>query len=171
MAEEWKQARGYEGWYEVSSLGRVRRVRAAKGTRIGQIIKQTLSTRGRLQVSLSKNGEQHTLPVHVLVAHAFVGPKPDGTEINHIDYDCLNNAASNLEYITRAENMQHAVAHGHTLRTTMRGTDNGNALLTDGDVVAIRASRVSRDKIASMYAVSPVTIKFIRERRSWKHVA
>jgi len=169
--EEWKPARGYEGWYEVSNLGRVRRVRAGKGTRVGQIIKQTLSTRGRWQVSLSRHGEHHTFPVHVLVAHAFIGPRPDGKEINHIDYNCLNNTPDNLEYVTPIENIKHAYAHGQAERTTQRGSKQGSAKLTEADVVAIRASAIPRDKIAAAYGVSACTIKFIRNGRSWKHVA
>lgn len=169
--EEWKPARAYEGWYEVSSLGRVRRVRPGKGTRVGLIVKQQLTTRGRWQVSLSKDGEHRSLPVHVLVAHAFIGPRPDGMEINHIDFDCLNNIPSNLEYITPIENVKHAYAHGQAERTTQRGSQQGNAKLTESDIPAIRASAIPRDKIAAIYNVSPVTIKFIRNRRSWKHVA
>lgn len=169
--ELWKPARGYEGWYEVSNLARVRRARPGKGTRVGQIIKQTLSMRGRRQVSLSREGEQHTLPVHVLVAHAFIGPRPDGMEINHIDFDCLNNSPDNLEYVKPIENIRHAYAHGQAERTTRRGSQQGSAKLTEADVVAIRASAIPRDKIAAIYNVSACTIKFIRNRRSWKHVA
>lgn len=170
--ELWKPVRDYEGWYEVSDVGRIRRIMPGKGTRPGQIIKPTISTRGRLQVSLSRRGEQHTLPIHVLVAHAFIGPRPEGMEINHIDLNHRNNVATNLEYVTPRGNINHAYSHAeHRERTTRRGMQNGNAKLTDGDVLAIRASAIPRDKIAAIYGVSPCTIKFIRNRRQWKHVA
>lgn len=167
--EEWRPVRSFEGWYEVSNLARVRRIRPAKGTVVGTIIKQTESTRGRRQVTLSKEGKQRTLPIHVLVAHAFIGPKPACTEINHIDYDHTNNLPSNLEYVTQIENIQHSYRHGHAL-TAVRGSHSPHAKLTEADVMAIRQSPLSRAKIAALYGVAAVTIKFVRTRRSWRHI-
>lgn len=170
--EEWKAVVGYEGWYEVSSLGRVRRIRGGKGTEgIGYILSPGVSTANRLQVVLSRHSKQKTLPVHVLVAYAFIGPRPAGMHINHIDFDCRNNRADNLEYCTPLENARHAYANGQAERTTMRGSNNGNAKITEADAVAIRYSAIPRDKIAAIYGVSACTVKFIRNRRHWKHVA
>jgi hypothetical protein len=167
--EEWRAVVGLEGWYEVSSHGRVRRVMPAKGTVVGTIIKPTLSTRDRIQVTLSRNGKQKTYPVHRLVASAFLGPCPDDKETNHIDYDHKNNRADNLEYITRQENMTHSYQHGHAL-TAVKGSASPNTKLTEADVIAIRQSPLKRADVATLYGIAAVTVKHIRARRSWRHI-
>lgn len=97
--EEWKPVVGYEGLYEVSSLGRVR-------SRQG-LLRQSLANRYP-SVHLSRDGKQATHRVHRLVASAFI-PNPDGREtVNHIDGDRTNNAALNLEWVTTSENVRHA---------------------------------------------------------------
>ena len=160
---------GFEGWYEVSNLARVRRIRSGKGTRSGQIVRQTRSLRGRLQVSLSREGRHKTLPLHVLVAHAFIGPRPDGKQINHIDYDHTNNVPDNLEYVTALENIKHSYVHGHGL-TAVRGEASPQAKLTAEAVRAIRASTLTRAALAAQYGVAEVTVKCVKTRRSWRHI-
>ena len=76
----------------------------------------------RLFVTLSKNGKYKPTKVHKLVAAAFIGPRPEGLEINHIDGDHQNNAASNLEYCTQSENMKHAVRLGLVIPPTRVGS-------------------------------------------------
>lgn len=118
---------------------------------------------------MSKDGHQRTLPVHVLVAHAFIGPKPLGREINHIDYDHTNNLPSNLEYVTTLENIRHSYAHGHGL-TAPRGEQNSQAKLTAEAVIAIRASKLSKPALAARYGVSVPAIKAVRRGRTWRHL-
>jgi hypothetical protein len=77
--------------------------------RKGKVLKPQMDGNVRLFVTLSKNGKYKPYRVHTMVALAFLGPRPDGLQINHIDGDCQNNAASNLEYCTASENMKHAV--------------------------------------------------------------
>jgi len=118
--EEWRPVVGYEGLYEVSDQGRVRRVGKSAvtgkghggGARIGRILKQQPVDGGYWKVFLWKNGFQENWLVHVLVAAAFIGPCPDGYEVNHENGNKSNNAASNLEYMTRSENNKHAYATG-----------------------------------------------------------
>ena len=50
--------------------------------------------------------------VHSLVALAFIGPRPEGMEVNHKDCDKQNNALNNLEYVTHGENQRHAAQMG-----------------------------------------------------------
>src|ERR1051326_4973597 len=105
--ERWLAIPGYEGWYDVSDSGRVRRARKTKGARIGHVRKMCLAGRGYLHVTLYRGG-RHTLrciAVHRLVAAAFLGECPQGLEVDHIDGNRLNNAASNLRYIARQENL------------------------------------------------------------------
>lgn len=108
--EEWRPVVGYEGTYEVSDLGRVRSV--PRFDSIGRIraprIKQTSISNGYPYALLCKNAKQRAIRVHVLVAAAFIGPRPSGLVINHIDHDKTNNRVENLEYVTQLENMRAA---------------------------------------------------------------
>lgn len=54
-------------------------------------------------------GEYVTVKVHILVAHAFIGLRPHTMDINHMDGDKANNRVSNLEYVTRSENVLHSI--------------------------------------------------------------
>lgn len=58
------------------------------------------------------NGKNRQKYVHHLVAEAFIGERPGRLVINHKDGDKTNNSLYNLEYITHAENIQHAVSSG-----------------------------------------------------------
>ena len=110
--ETWLPVVGYEGFYEVSSFGRVRsvdRYERAHGIhmrfRRGQIIKPYEMPDGYLRTKLRKNGApQKKIGVHRVVAMAFV-PNPDNLQIvNHIDHDKQNNNADNLEWVTNRGN-------------------------------------------------------------------
>jgi hypothetical protein len=120
IVEEWRAVVGFEGLYEVSSLGLVRRVgNAAKsgngrggGARLGRVLALTPHNGGYVHVQLWKDGTPTTRLVHLVVAAAFLGPCPDGLEVNHEDGDKSNCAVTNLEYLTRPENLRHAYRTG-----------------------------------------------------------
>ena len=117
--EGWAPVIGFEGLYEVSRDGRVRRVgQAARtgrgrggGARLGRVLRGGFSGDYR-SVQLWREGKQHSRLVHVLVAEAFIGPCPDGEEVNHKDGAKTNCAVENLEYLTHSENMRHAYRVG-----------------------------------------------------------
>lgn len=112
--EEWRAVVGYEGFYEVSSFGNVRRLSRndtdGRSTR-GRLKKQSM-TNGYLFLGLCRDGKPEIVRVHRLVARAFLGECPDGLVVNHIDHDKTNNHATNLEYVTPKENIQHAARNG-----------------------------------------------------------
>ena len=123
--EVWKPVVGWEDRYEVSNLGRVRsktiEIPARNGfiyKKRGKILSACANSQGRLTVNLMRNRKGKTYKVHVLVICAHVGPKPDDCpifgpyECSHIDGDKLNNAASNLKWVTHHENEQHKKLHG-----------------------------------------------------------
>lgn len=112
MNEEWRPVPAFEAWYEVSSLGRVRRIKQACGTTIGKVLRPGRNRLGYPYVVLSREGRVTTHTVHKFVAGAFLGPRPDGLDVNHIDGDKANNRAENLEYCTRAANLSHAYRVG-----------------------------------------------------------
>lgn len=118
--EEWRPIVGFEGLYEVCSLGNVRRVgKAARqgkgrggGARIGLILKPQPRKDGYIHVQLWKEGKPEIHLVHCLVAEAFLGPAPLGYEVNHQNGRKEECYVSNLEYVTRSENNLHAYRTG-----------------------------------------------------------
>ena len=125
--EEWRSIAGYEGYYEVSNLGRVRSLKRtitnAYGVKVKirpRILRQTLSGPGKKRkkkdryksVGLHKDGVGRTFKVHRLVAEAFI-PNPDNLpEIDHIDANKKNNRVDNLRWCTHQQNMQYMVEMG-----------------------------------------------------------
>ena len=101
MNEFWKDIEGYEELYQVSNLGRAKRVTT------GRVLKQFPNKQGYLLVSLCKTGKQKSFAVHRLVAQAFILKPENKPEVNHIDENKTNNMVSNLEWCTRVENNNH----------------------------------------------------------------
>ena len=122
MIEIWKDVLDYEDQYQVSNLGNIRskdRLVNTKGnaTRLvkGSVKKLCVNKKGYAITGLSKpNTNQWTVTVHQIVAQAFIPNFVKGTEINHIDGNKLNNAASNLEVSNKSHNQFHAVRTGLT---------------------------------------------------------
>lgn len=161
-AEWWLPVDGYPG-YEVSDLGRVRRV--------GRCVLSSDGYRlGYPSVQLCVNGKRTTLFVHRLVAAAFIGPCPSGLEVNHLDRDKTNNRSENLEYVTRSENERHAYRMGFR---AARGEDNGAAKLTIDEARRIRElarcpDRASYSVIGRAFGVTGDNVRAIASGRSWR---
>lgn len=105
--EEWRPVVGFPG-YEVSSHGRVASSR--QGAR--KELRATPNSRGYLRVCLRNDGRSVTRKVHHLVAEAFIGSRPGGQQVRHLDDVKWNNTAANLSYGTRSENARDAVRNG-----------------------------------------------------------
>jgi len=169
--EEWRPVVGYEGWYEVSSQGRVRRAAPGKGTHIGYVLKPRMGWH-YFTVGLRRLGyPQRMVFIHRLVAEAFLGGPPPGFEANHKDGDKLNNRPGNLEWVTPSQNCRHALANG--LSVPARGEQKtSQAKLSD---VAVRVIRATEGygcgvKLAQRFGVSGATISRVRRRLIWKHI-
>lgn len=127
MKPTWKPVIGYEGAYEVSDDGAVRSmdrfVACKNGFRStkGKTLIPHLNGKGYLHVGLS-SGKSRTVVVHKLVANAFLGERPEGYVINHIDGNKENNAALNLEWCTYTYNNVHAL--NSRLRVIPKGKDH-----------------------------------------------
>ena len=107
--EVWKPISGFEKHYEVSNLGRVKRL---TGFSAGQCLRPGISGTKYPNVVLHVHNKRNTRRIHLLVAEAFLGPRPKGYEVNHKDGNKQNAAASNLEYVTPSENHLHAFRIG-----------------------------------------------------------
>lgn len=118
MSEHWRPVLCYEGFYEVSDLGRVRslprEVQNGRGAMVagGVLLRPTSDRGGRYVVSLSVRNRAACRSVHRLVLEAFVGPRPAGMEACHGDGDPGNNRLSNLRWDTHESNMDDQRRHG-----------------------------------------------------------
>lgn len=113
--EEWRTIPGYEGVYEVSSIGRVRSLARIdmRGRRVrARILSQWSHPSGHINVKLSLNGNSKLGKVHRLVLMSFVGPPPAEHEALHGDGNPANNRVENLSWGTRSENQYDRVRHG-----------------------------------------------------------
>jgi len=112
MSEEWRKVERNDN-YEVSSLGRVRRVKAGRGATVGKVLRACVAnSKGYLMVGLRKDNKLKSAKVAHLVAEAFIGPRPAKLQVNHKDGVKTNNAETNLEYMTGSENILHAYRTG-----------------------------------------------------------
>ena len=105
MTELWKDVKGYEGLYQVSSLGNVRSLNY-QGRGVTKPLVPKENNRGRLWFDLWKNGANQPLLAHRIVATAFIPNPLELPEINHIDENPKNNRVENLEWCTGKENRQ-----------------------------------------------------------------
>ena len=110
--EIWRSVVGYEGIYEVSNNGRVRRVATHAGRAQDRLLKPARFTAGYPGVTLSHRGFRRSATVHHLVTAAFLGPAPDGMQVRHLNGNRSDNRLSNLRYGTALENAADKTAHG-----------------------------------------------------------
>jgi len=94
---------GYEGIYQVSPEGQVRRIRKDPRSNRYKILKPVITSGGYQQVTLSRNNVRKSHFVHRLVALAFV-EGDHSLSVDHIDTNRQNNHASNLRWLTLADN-------------------------------------------------------------------
>jgi hypothetical protein len=121
VSERWLPVVGFEGYYEVSSYGRVRGVERVIWTRNqwgeherhlpARELTPVVSRRYR-KVQLSTQQKQSQSPIHRLVAEAFIGPRPHGMHTCHNDGDNFNNRADNLRYDTPKANVADSIRQG-----------------------------------------------------------
>lgn len=179
--EIWKDIPDYEGYYQVSNLGRVRsldrtltltsRGATYSRTKKGCVLAPSLQ-RGYYFVSLYRQLKPFRIAVHALVAQAFIGDRPKGFQVNHLDGNKLNNSFDNLEYCSPKENTRHAHATG--LCDSKIGDNHHAAILRSVDIPVI-LDRLRRgdtcQKVADDYGVARYSITAISKGKLWKHAA
>lgn len=114
MDEEWRPVEGFEGLYEISSLGRLK---SYKESPAGKILSIKNSKGDYLRIRLQGVGKKEkSISLHRLVAQTFL-PNPKGLDVvNHIDGNKQNNAVSNLEWCTQKYNVRESIkAHPEQL--------------------------------------------------------
>lgn len=173
--EIWRDIQGFEGLYQISSLGRIRSLdrkvmystkkTGNKFVRIdkGRILKARIKSNGYLQACLyPSNGKPVYRHIHRLVAETFL-EKGNNYEVNHLDHDKQNNKIENLEWSNRSKNKSW---------DAMAGIHN-TAKLNPTDIINIRNQYKSGIKImpiSRQYKVHHSTIKNILIGKTWKFV-
>lgn len=176
--EIWKDIKGYEGKYQISSYGRVKRIDHYSGNWHfpERILKLRYTKRDHYTVIrlTGSNRTAHDYRVHRLVAQAFIPNPENKATVNHIDGNKNNNHVENLEWNTREENMQHA--YKHHLKKPMKGALNANAKLTPDQVKQIRKEYVRQSRIhgtvalAKKYGVTNRIIGLVVNHKAYRNV-
>lgn len=120
--ERWLPIVDWEGLYEASDLGRIRRLRGRNGWGYYNkvtVLKPSVSKQGYYMVRLWRDQVPKGYMVHRLIARTFLGPRPDGLEIRHLNDDKLDNRVVNLTYGTHRENMLDIVRNGNHDRASL----------------------------------------------------
>lgn len=177
MNEEWRPVVGFEGYYEVSSLGRVRsvdRLVSVKGrwgqeyrTYAGKVLApQPTGTAKYLSVAIGRENRFVRRLIHTLVLHAFAGPPEPGDEARHLNCDNLDNRAENLAWGSRKTNREDSRREG----TLAVGERIAQHKLTQEEVLAVRAMSGRHEDIAGQFGVSRTQISRIKRKENWRHV-
>lgn len=175
-----KQCPSYPG-YSVTDDGEVfthrKRFGLGKGNGGGVRIDMNYSMRlnpylghgGYIYVSVSTGKGQRSIPVHVMLLDAFVGPRPEQMEIRHLDGNPKNNNLKNLAYGTVEQNANDRILHG----TQPRGSSHPRAKLDDASVITMRKMHNEGSSIAAIareFKIGESTARDIITRRKWQHV-
>lgn len=149
----------------------MRNTPGANNTYPGKILKRFQSTKGYLWLDLYTNRKHIIHRIAQLVALCFLGPCPNGKEINHKNGKKTDDRIENLEYITHAHNIQHAWTLG--LHKFQRGEAGPNVKLTEQDVftiIKLRKLGWTQQQIANQFNVTQATIWNILSGKTWSSV-
>lgn len=174
--EIWKDIKGYEGLYQVSNRGNVKRINRIVKSKHGNkkmkdiVMKQEINKSNYMTIGLTKEGKRKHFNVSRLVAINFIENIYGKKEVNHINGNKHDNSSENLEWVTKRENMNHAKKNG-----LMRiGEKHGRSKLKDFDVLEIRELYLtgcySQRAIAKKYNVTQSAICSILNNKVWKHI-
>lgn len=160
MGELWKPFPS-DNRYEISSHGRVRNATN------GKLLKTSNGGKGYVLFPRYRDGVYTGMFVHQAVAKAFIGDKPEGYQVSHLDGDRTNNCVENLKYELPKDNVGRKKEHG----THPTGAKNSQAKLTDEDVLSLRKyaseNKVTYEELGKMFGVSAMTANRAVRNISW----
>jgi DNA-binding XRE family transcriptional regulator len=173
MKEVWKDFAGYEGFYQASSGGEVKRL-IGICCKKERVLRKNDIVSGYIRISLIKNGKRKRILLHRIILLAFKGPCPKGMEGCHIDGNKLNNNINNLKYATRSENALDKISHGTMVLPDNKGSKSGMAKSNELQIkeikILIKEKILTQNQIAHKFNLSPQTICDIKKERTWKHI-
>lgn len=180
-SEQWRPVRGWEGLYDVSSLGRVRSTpgRVAHYLRLGKSFERPVPSKiltpyvdaddyDRVKFSRPGDGGNviHRPKVHVIVCEAFHGPRPGGAHAAHGDDNRRNNRLANLRWASPTENCSDSRRNGRM----PIGERSGTAKITAEQAQAIQASTLSARALGRMFGISAGHAWRIKVAKRWGHL-
>ncbi|MBR1146665.1 NUMOD4 domain-containing protein [Bradyrhizobium sp. AUGA SZCCT0431] len=183
--ETWKDAVGYEGFYQISSKGRVRSasrlINSPWGVKSreyeGQIKKSYIGKHGYVVTSFYIDGKMKLVKLHRLLAMAFIPNPENKPQVNHKNGVKHDNTLSNLEWATGKENMRHAIATGLKPSPKYAGALDGEkcyrATTTGEIVLKIRAeykNGATTTFLAAKYGLGLSAVVHMVHGRSWRHL-
>jgi hypothetical protein len=162
--EEWRPA----VWHKDVLVGSFGSVRLCPTT--GQEVELNQFPRGqRGYRAVCVRGK--SVYVHQLVADTFLGPRPDGQVVVHVDGNPDNNNAENLAYGTRGDVQRKAYDRGTKKPTYRRGPSRRTAGLDEAKVREIRENPdVPTPVFAAKFFVTNNCIACVRSRKTWRHL-
>lgn len=168
--EEWKGVPGFPD-HQISNMGRVRSFAfcqryGGKAPPEGRILAGGVDKDGYRRAVFCTGDVRKSIRFAPLVAELFVGPRPEGAVLRHLNGDNKDDRAENLAYGTQKENMADKKLHG----TWQGGEASGLAKLTEVIVLEIRHSNEDGTTLSKKYNVSVGAISSIRHGRAWPHV-
>lgn len=165
--EVWKDVPWFRGFYQVSSLGRIKSFKRHKN---GKILKGRKDSKGYLRITLFRKVIKKSFSIHYLVAWAFIPNPEKKPHVNHLNGIKDDNRVLNLEWVTVSENNKHTFVLNPDKN---KGSNNSQALLTEKKVKAVKRlleQGVAVNEISILAGVKPNTIYAIKNGYSWGHV-
>lgn len=159
MIEEYRKLREYP-MYRIYNTGKI------YSEHYKRFIHQHDDNSGYLQVTLVGIYGRKTVKAHILVAKAFI-PNPNNLpEINHKDCNKYNNKITNLEWVSKHDNMLHASIYSYKHREDLSPLDSNKVKL----IPILLGCGFSIKLISRLYNVGHITIRNIIQGKTWKHL-
>lgn len=166
MEEIWKDIIGWNGLYQVSNLGRVKRIYlVSKKTKI---LKPSPFIGGYWIATLCNEGRAKKFYIHRLVAIAFIPNPNNDPQVNHKDGNKKNNYWLNLEWNSSKKNIEHSYRFG----LAKIGEKRTSSKLTDNQAKEIKYLNplLTYIEMSKIYGISISVISKIRNGKTWKHI-
>lgn len=173
IMEIFKDIENYEGYYQISDLGRIKSLQRSVKNHSGfsKVLKERylnpcISKTGYYVVDFKKDGVRKTFKVHRLIAIAFINKIEDKDFVNHKNGIKTDNRIENLEWCTIAENNHHSRSIG---LTNQEGYNSSSSKLTAEQVMFIINTDISLKDLAVMFNVNFSTVYRAKKRKTYKN--